>query len=214
MIALSTFPGAIKPIEQKIGTFGPQTEPAGDRGGRLQTAQQISRSSHTKVQARKGPSGGSNAENSRLSAKMREVRGWSLKALPRSWTSQMGCFIYFWNRDAKATSWCSHSGEIFALGTPARIQLHHLKLVLSSHLGTAVCLPLSMLRAVLGCNGFQTVTRLWNSQFARTAASKSRAFLASGHGGVFLMTFPVGLDWIHNLPLKTGGYAFTFYIHS
>lgn len=26
MITLSTFPGAIKSMEQKIGTFGPQTE--------------------------------------------------------------------------------------------------------------------------------------------------------------------------------------------
>lgn len=73
------FPGAIKPAEQKIGTFGPQTEKAGYRGGRIKMAQQMSQGSRIKVHALKGSSEGSNAENGLLSAKMREVRGWSLK---------------------------------------------------------------------------------------------------------------------------------------
>lgn len=95
MITLSTFPGAIKSVEQKIGTFGPQTERAKYSGERIKMAQQMSRGSRIKVHAQKGSSGGSNGENGLLSAKMREVRGWTFKDFAHSFTSQMGCFIYF-----------------------------------------------------------------------------------------------------------------------
>lgn len=123
MITLSTFPGAIKSVEQKIGTFGPQTERAGYSRERIEMAQQMSQGSRIKVHARKGSSGGSNAGNGLLSAKMREVRGWSFKDFPYSLSSQMGCFIYFWTHDVKPTRRCSHYSEIFASVTPVWIQL-------------------------------------------------------------------------------------------
>lgn len=149
MITLSTFPGAIKSVEQKIGTFGPQTERAGQSRERTEMTPQMSQGSHIKVHARKGSSGGSTADNGLLSAKMREVRGWSFKDFPYSLSSQIGCFIYFWIRGVKPTSRCSSCSEISASVTPVRFQLHSQHLLLPFQLGTLICLPHSMLWAVL-----------------------------------------------------------------
>lgn len=104
MITLSTFPAAIKSVEQKIGTFGPLIERAGYSRKKIEMEQQMSQGSRIKVHAWKGSSGGSNAENGLLSTKMREVRRWSFKDFPHSLNSQMGCFIYFWICDVKPTS--------------------------------------------------------------------------------------------------------------
>jgi hypothetical protein len=56
-------------MEQKIGTFGPQTEKAGCREERTEMAQQMSQGSRIKVAALKGSSEGSKAENGLLSTK-------------------------------------------------------------------------------------------------------------------------------------------------
>lgn len=136
MITFSTFPGAIKSTEQKIGTFGPQTERARYiQWGRLKMAPEMSPGSRTKVHAPRGPSGGSDAEDGLLSTKMREVRGWCFKDLPHSLTSQMGCSVYFWNRDANQPADAVISGESLAPVTSVRIHLHSQNLVLSPHLG-------------------------------------------------------------------------------
>lgn len=57
MITLSTFPGAIKPVERKIGTFGSQTKRSGYSGEKTEMEQQMSQGSRIKVHARKGSSG-------------------------------------------------------------------------------------------------------------------------------------------------------------
>lgn len=149
MITLSTFPGAIKSVEQKIGTFGPQTERAGQSRERTEMTQQMSQGSHIKVHAQKGSSGGSTADNGLLSTKMREVRGWSFKDFPFSLSSQIGCFIYFWICDVKPASRCSSCSEIFASVTPVRFRLHSQHLLLPFQLGTRICPPHSIIWVVL-----------------------------------------------------------------
>ena len=102
-----------------------------------------------------GSSRGPDADSGWLSTE--RERGTESESSPPSWTSQMGRCVYFWNRDVKATSWCSRLCEIFALRTPARIQLHHLNLVLPSHRGEHVHLSVPLYST--GCPGLATASR-------------------------------------------------------
>lgn len=187
LITLSTFPGAIKSVEQKIGTFGPQTKSAGYSRERIKWHNRCLGALVPRCSLRRALPGPLRQRMAYWVQKWEKLGDGVLKTFFLN--SPAGLFHLFldsWcqiNQLMQSFWWnfcfldtCQDSASESILGSPFSTQEH-----------SSVC-PTLGYRLSPTCNRFQT------SWLGQSVASLSRASHSSGYGGFFLTFFPVCLD--------------------